>query len=161
MRVFLESMILNQVTVVLVLAWNIRSPGLIFFLCLIFKLGGCFPCGFGINVIMWVIVSQKVVLVVTFWLWLQILWCSMVCITEPLLLIRNCVWFNWVWDKRVFVFLKALNLSYMNVQNAQSDCNNYKWSYYLWSWTSCRIDIGASSLLYLLDFYFHPRQMLL
>ena len=46
----------------------------------------------------------KSCLVVVFWLWLRILWCSVVCITEPLLLISNCVSCSWLWEKRVFVF---------------------------------------------------------
>lgn len=46
----------------------------------------------------------KSCLVVVFWLWLRILWCSVVCITEPLLLLSNCVSCSWLWEKRVFVF---------------------------------------------------------
>ena len=60
-------MALNDVTVVLGLALDIGSPGLIFTIWLISKLGGWLTWIPSINVILSVIISQRIVFVVPFW----------------------------------------------------------------------------------------------
>ena len=66
MRVSLESMILDHATVAFGLVWDSGSPGLIFVIWMIFKLGSWFPWTPGINLIVWVIISQRIVFVVVF-----------------------------------------------------------------------------------------------
>lgn len=59
-------MALNDVTVVLGLALDIGSPGLIFTIWLISKLGGWLTWIPSINVILSIIISQRIVFVVPF-----------------------------------------------------------------------------------------------
>lgn len=95
-------MVLHHVIIVFVQVWNIRSPGLVFLICLIFKLGGWFLWGSSIDVMLWVMISHNIVSFVVFWhkrsmlwvmigyiLWLQILQCAVVYITGSFILITT------------------------------------------------------------------------